>query len=117
MRARLLAAVVGQFRVPGRSQEDDYRGKLHPDQQPDYRGQSTIHHVVWHPANIETEANVGDPPKQRRYHRAGKDIAQAGFLGAQVLAKVLFVVDQGQNMGFMTRVDYNENGPEGIHDI
>lgn len=40
---------------------------------------------------------------------------EAGFLGAQVAAKVVFVVDQGINKGFMTRVEYNEEGPSGIH--
>ncbi|KAI9777671.1 MAG: Actin-like protein arp9 (SWI/SNF complex component arp9) [Candelina submexicana] len=41
---------------------------------------------------------------------------EASFLGAQVAAKVLFVVDQGLGKGFMTRVEYNELGPQGIHD-
>lgn len=39
---------------------------------------------------------------------------EASFLGAQVAAKVLFVVDQGLSKGFMTRSDYNEEGPNGI---
>ncbi|KAL7267415.1 Actin-like protein arp9 [Rhizina undulata] len=42
---------------------------------------------------------------------------EASFLGAQVVAKVLFVLDQGQSNGFMTRVEYNEVGPMGIHNI
>ncbi|EON67787.1 hypothetical protein W97_07042 [Coniosporium apollinis CBS 100218] len=43
---------------------------------------------------------------------------EAGFLGAQVAAKVLFVVDTNQNQkGYMTRSDYNEQGPSGIHDF
>ena len=46
------------------------------------------------------------------WKEAGFDEAQ--FLGAQVMAKVLFVVDQGNNKGFMTRNDYNEMGPSGI---
>lgn len=40
----------------------------------------------------------------------------AHFLGAQVAAKVVFVVDQGANRGFIGRVEYNEMGPDGIHD-
>lgn len=40
----------------------------------------------------------------------------AVFLGAQVAAKVLFVADQGTNKGFMTRTDFNDQGPIGIHD-
>ncbi|KFY85026.1 hypothetical protein V500_08777 [Pseudogymnoascus sp. VKM F-4518 (FW-2643)] len=39
------------------------------------------------------------------------------FLGAQVAAKVIFVQDQGVSNGFMSRVQYNENGPSGIHDV
>ncbi|KAH7380136.1 actin-domain-containing protein [Pyrenochaeta sp. MPI-SDFR-AT-0127] len=41
---------------------------------------------------------------------------ESAFLGAQVAAKVIFVVDQGQSKGYMTRPDYNDQGPQGIHD-
>ena len=41
---------------------------------------------------------------------------EAGFLGAQVAAKVLFVVDGGISKGFLTRGEYNDMGPAGIHD-
>lgn len=40
---------------------------------------------------------------------------EASFLGAQVAAKVVFIVDQGISKGFLTRSEYNELGPEGIH--
>jgi actin-related protein 9 len=40
---------------------------------------------------------------------------EAGFLGAQVLCRVIFVTDAGgQAKSFMTRTDYNELGPGGI---
>lgn len=42
---------------------------------------------------------------------------EAIFLGAQVAAKVVFVVDQGLSKGFMTRQEYNETGPGGIHEV
>jgi len=42
---------------------------------------------------------------------------ECSFLGAQVAAKVLFVVDQGVTKGFLTRVEYNELGPQAIHTI
>ncbi|KAI9783024.1 MAG: Actin-like protein arp9 (SWI/SNF complex component arp9) [Peltula sp. TS41687] len=42
---------------------------------------------------------------------------EAIFLGAQVAAKVVFVVDQGVSKGFMTRQEYNETGPSGIHEV
>jgi actin-related protein 9 len=55
-------------------------------------------------------AKMGD------YFPEWKDVGydEAQFLGAQVMAKVLFVVDQGQTKGFMTRNDYNDMGPTGI---
>ncbi|KAI1945756.1 Actin-like protein arp9 (SWI/SNF complex component arp9) [Ophidiomyces ophidiicola] len=41
---------------------------------------------------------------------------EATFLGAQVAAKVIFVVDQGLSKGFLGRVEYNETGPTAIHE-
>lgn len=40
---------------------------------------------------------------------------EATFLGAQVAAKVVFVIDQGVSKGFLTRVEYNEHGPSAIN--
>lgn len=60
------------------------------------------------------------------YFPEWKDVGpeeSVAFLGAQVAAKVLFVVDQGQTSGigggkgFMTRSDYNEQGPGSVHDF
>lgn len=53
------------------------------------------------------------------YFPEWKDVGydEASFLGAQVAAKVLFIVDQGLSKGFMTRTDYNEMGPAGIGDF
>ncbi|EPS36969.1 hypothetical protein H072_9446 [Dactylellina haptotyla CBS 200.50] len=39
------------------------------------------------------------------------------FLGAQLGAKIYFVTDQGANKGFVTRADYNMQGPQAIHNI
>lgn len=41
---------------------------------------------------------------------------EAAFLGAQVAAKVMFIVDQGNSKGFLTRSEYNDLGPAGIHE-
>lgn len=41
---------------------------------------------------------------------------EGGFLGAQMGAKVFFVVDQGLTKGYMSRVEYNESGPSAIHE-
>ncbi|KAI9872914.1 MAG: Actin-like protein arp9 (SWI/SNF complex component arp9) [Pleopsidium flavum] len=56
--------------------------------------------------------------KMPEYFPEWKDVGfdEAAFLGAQVAAKVVFVVDQGLSKGFMTRVEYNELGPQGIHE-
>lgn len=43
-------------------------------------------------------------------------LEEAFFLGAQVASKVVFVIDQGLSKGFMSRVEYNENGPSAIHE-
>jgi actin-related protein 9 len=47
-----------------------------------------------------------------------KDVGfeEAAFLGAQVAAKVVFVIDQGNARGYMSRTDYNDSGPPGIRE-
>ncbi|KAF1365464.1 actin-like ATPase domain-containing protein [Lizonia empirigonia] len=62
-----------------------------------------------------TSIKTVKPPE---YFPEWKDIGfdESAFLGAQVAAKVIFVVDQGQSKGYMTRPDYNDQGPQGIHD-
>ena len=42
---------------------------------------------------------------------------EATFLGAQVAGKVLFIADGGASKAYLTRSDYNEQGPGGIHDV
>jgi actin-related protein 9 len=49
------------------------------------------------------------------WKEAGYD--EATFLGAQVAGKLLFITDGGASKGYMTRTDYNEQGPQGIHDV
>lgn len=44
-------------------------------------------------------------------------VEEAAFIGAQTMAKVIFIVDQGQSGAFLTRGNFNEVGPVGIHDI
>ncbi|KAF1932629.1 actin-like ATPase domain-containing protein [Didymella exigua CBS 183.55] len=62
-----------------------------------------------------TSIKTVKPPE---YFPEWKDVGfdESAFLGAQVAAKVIFVVDQGQSKGYMTRPDYNDQGPQGIHD-
>jgi len=44
---------------------------------------------------------------------------EAAFLGAQVAARVLFVVDAqtGGSKAYLSRTEYNEQGPGAIHDV
>ncbi|KAJ5040522.1 uncharacterized protein L3040_006176 [Drepanopeziza brunnea f. sp. 'multigermtubi'] len=51
------------------------------------------------------------------YFPEWKNFDEAVFLGAQVAAKVIFVVDQGASKGFLSRVEFNEEGPTAIHQI
>ncbi|KAJ5594606.1 uncharacterized protein N7459_000814 [Penicillium hispanicum] len=46
----------------------------------------------------------------------GHGSEEAVFLGAQMAAKVFFVIDQGLTKGYMSRVEYNESGPSAIHE-
>ncbi|KAI9886845.1 MAG: Actin-like protein arp9 (SWI/SNF complex component arp9) [Watsoniomyces obsoletus] len=75
------------------------------------------HHHQVHSSHGQTPTSIKflKPPE---YFPEWKEVGyeEAVFLGAQVAAKVVFVVDQGLSKGFMTRAEYNELGPQGIHD-
>lgn len=74
------------------------------------------HNVHSSHGQTPTSIKAAKPPDYfPEWKEAGYD--EAAFLGAQVAAKVLFVVDQGLSKGYMTRPDYNEQGPTGIHDF
>ncbi|KAJ5261304.1 hypothetical protein N7478_011899 [Penicillium angulare] len=47
---------------------------------------------------------------------SGHGSEEGAFLGAQMGAKVFFVLDQGITKGYMSRVEYNESGPSAIHE-
>ena len=78
--------------------------------------QNIHHHRAHHqtPTNIKVVKAPEYFPDWKESSAAGME--EAAFLGAQVAAKVVFVVDQGSSKGFLTRVDYNEMGPAGIHE-
>ena len=57
-------------------------------------------------------SNTAAAPSTGSHH----GMEEATFLGAQVAAKVIFVLDQGLSKGFMNRVEYNESGPAAIHE-
>lgn len=51
------------------------------------------------------------------YFPSWKTYEDSVFLGAQVAAKVIFVADQGLSKGFLSRVEFNEEGPSAIHQV
>ncbi|CAL3968006.1 unnamed protein product [Diplocarpon coronariae] len=61
-----------------------------------------------------TSIKVASPPT---YFPEWKNFDEAVFLGAQVASKVIFVVDQGASKGFLSRVEFNDEGPTAIHQI
>jgi actin-related protein 9 len=61
-----------------------------------------------------TSIKVATPPT---YFPEWKLYEEAVFLGSQVAAKVIFVVDQGLSKGFLSRVEFNEEGPTAIHQV
>lgn len=61
-----------------------------------------------------TSIKVASPPI---YFPEWKAFDEAVFLGSQVAAKVIFVVDQGISKGFLSRLEFNEEGPSAIHQV
>jgi actin-related protein 9 len=61
-----------------------------------------------------TSIKIASPPS---YFPEWKQYDEAVFLGAQVAGKVIFVVDQGLSKGFLSRVEFNEEGPTAIHQV
>ncbi|KAG0650158.1 Chromatin structure-remodeling complex subunit arp9 [Hyphodiscus hymeniophilus] len=61
-----------------------------------------------------TSIKVASPPA---YFPEWKSFDEAVFLGSQVAAKVIFVVDQGLSKGFLSRLEFNEEGPSAIHQM
>ncbi len=110
------AAAPSNLHVPGTTQPQDPQNLLLPHH----------HHHRGH-NQTPTHIKVVKPPEYFPEWResaataaagggAGTGMEEATFLGAQVAAKVVFVVDQGISKGFLTRADYNEMGPAGIHE-
>ncbi len=102
-------------------------GHLHPTtaaavQMAQHHHQQTQSSQVYGHSQTPTSIKLAKLPE---YFPEWKDVGpeeSTAFLGAQVAAKVLFVVDQGQTSGigagkgYMTRSDYNEQGPGCVHD-
>jgi len=79
--------------------------------------QAQMQQPTTHSSHAQTPTSI-KLAKIPEYFPEWKDFGyeEAAFLGAQVAAKVLFTVDAGLSKGYMTRTDYNEQGPQGIHD-
>ncbi|CZR63984.1 related to actin-related protein [Phialocephala subalpina] len=77
-----------------------------------YNGNSAPSHSSH--SQSPTSIKVASPPG---YFPEWKQYDEAVFLGSQVAAKVIFVVDQGQSKGFLSRVEFNEEGPSAIHQV
>ncbi|KIV90409.1 hypothetical protein PV10_07719 [Exophiala mesophila] len=104
----LLVAATKNMMQP--NQHLQVSGQMMPDpsMQHSHRGFSQV------PTSIKTVKPPDYFPEWKDPSVSGME--EASFLGAQVAAKVVFIVDQGNSKGFLTRSDYNELGPTGIHD-
>ncbi|KAK5132183.1 hypothetical protein LTR08_009306 [Meristemomyces frigidus] len=75
------------------------------------------HHPAIHaPPQTPTSIRLAKIPE---YFPEWKEVGydEAVFLGAQVAAKVLFVVDAGASKGYLSRTEYNELGPGGMGEV
>lgn len=104
----LIAATTASSAQPSHHLQSQSAGQSIQQQQ--YQPQQHISHSQT-PTSIKL-AKLPDYFPEWKEH--GHE--EAAFLGAQVAGRVIFVVDQGLSKGFMTRTDYNEQGPSGIHD-
>ncbi|KAL2863966.1 putative chromatin remodeling complex subunit (Arp9) [Aspergillus lucknowensis] len=80
-----------------------------PEYFPEWKEQTATSTTAQNPPGL----NGPGGPAAGGTHRG---MEEAVFLGAQVASKVIFVIDQGLSKGFMSRVEYNENGPSAIHE-
>ena len=111
----LLAATTASnpnLAPPGQSQQ-----QLHQQLQLQQYHQQQMQQSHQHSSHAQTPTSI-KLLRMPEYFPEWKDFGmeEAGFLGAQVAAKVVFVVDQGISKGFMSRTEYNELGPQGIHE-
>jgi actin-related protein 9 len=84
---------------------------LNPSLQASYQNGTHTHSSH---SQSPTSIKIAAPPS---YFPEWKQYEEAVFLGSQVAAKVIFVVDQGLSKGFLSRTEFNEDGPGGIHQV
>ncbi|KAL8678413.1 MAG: hypothetical protein Q9186_005221 [Xanthomendoza sp. 1 TL-2023] len=115
----LLAAAVtasnpGGLAPPGQAQHLHAQLQMQQYQQ-QQQNQHAQHQHVGHGQTPTSIKLMKMPEYFPEWKDAGTE--EAAFLGAQVAAKVVFVVDQGLSKGFMSRTEYNDLGPQGIHEF
>jgi actin-related protein 9 len=86
---------------------------LNPSLQASSTYNGSVHQHSSH-SQSPTSIKIASPPS---YFPEWKQYEEAVFLGSQVAAKVIFVVDQGLSKGFLSRTEFNEDGPGGIHQV
>ena len=84
---------------------------LNPNQAPSHNGGHQTHSSH---SQSPSSIKMASPPT---YFPEWKSFDEAVFLGAQIAAKVIFVVDQGGSKGFLSRQEFNEEGPSAIHQV
>ena len=77
-----MATRSGEFGVPGGAEEDDERGNLHPDEEADDGGETSVNEAIGDFADVETEDDVGEPPEEGGDGGAGEDVGEALLIGA-----------------------------------
>lgn len=89
-----------------------------PQLHPSAASMAPVHHHSMHSGHGQTPASI-KTAKIPEYFPEWKEVGydEATFLGAQVAGKLLFIVDGGASKGYMTRTDYNDQGPSGIHEV
>lgn len=101
--------MVSHYRSTGHSQTPTSVKTLKlPEYFPDFKDQGNT--------NAPGASSAGSHPGAPDASQGGHGMEEAVFLGAQMAAKVFFVLDQGLSKGYMSRVDYNESGPSAIHE-
>lgn len=104
-------SMLSHYRSTGHSQTPTSVKTLKlPEYFPDFKDQGNSN------APGASSGSAGGNPGAPGTSQGGHGMEEAVFLGAQMAAKVFFVVDQGLSKGYMSRVEYNESGPSAIHE-
>ncbi|KAJ5774872.1 hypothetical protein N7457_009768 [Penicillium paradoxum] len=102
-------SMASHYRSTGHSQTPTSVKTLKlPEYFPDFKDQGN--------SNAPGASSGGAGPNASGASQGGRGMEEAIFLGAQMAAKVFFVLDQGLSKGYMSRAEYNESGPSAIHE-